>query len=188
MTNKLKPRLWIVPVLMTAVAFGQGGRFAGGGASANSGTPTFTPPTAEQLATGQATMIARFLRLDSAATTSLVNALAGASGPLTSEQTALASLATQLRTDSAAVSGGIAGGGAPSTSAVDSDNAKIYDTKAAAAVAVVADLKSMGLWASLSANQQNAVVRMVLGGGPGFGGPGFGPRGRFARPAPASGN
>ena len=182
----MKLRLLIVPVLMTAVAFGQGGRFAGG-ANANSGNaPTFTPPTPEQLATGQATMIARFLRLDSAATTSLVNALAGASGPLTSEQTTLASLATQLRTDSAAVLSGIAGGGAPSTSAVDSDNAKIYDTKAAAAVAVVADLKSMGLWAGLTAKQQNGVVQMVLGGGPGFGGPGFGPRGRFARPAPAS--
>lgn len=184
----MKLRFLIVPVLMAAVAFGQG-RFGAGGANTNSGTPpTFTPPTAEQLATGQATTIARFLRLDSAMTTSLVNALAStSSSPLTVEETTLASVNAQLKTDSAAVLSGIAGGGTPSTSAVDTDNAKIYGAKATAAEAVVLALKTLGLWAGLSANQQNGVVLLVLGGGPGFGGPGF-PRGRFARPAPASSN
>jgi hypothetical protein len=129
-------------------------------------------------------MIARALRLDSAATTSLVTALAGSSGPLTTEETTLASLRTQLSTDSAAVVSGIGGGGNPNTAAVEADNAKIYNAKAVAAAAVVADLKASGLWAGLSANQQNGVVRLVLSGGPGFGGP----RGRFARPAPSTGN
>jgi hypothetical protein len=179
----MKLRFLIVPVLMTGAAFGQGP----GSPRGNAGTPP-TPPTAEQLATGRATMIARFLRLDSAATTSLVNALAGASGPLTTAETTLVTLTTQLRTDSKAVATAIAGGTTANTAAVDADNAKIYDAKAAAAVAVVADLKSMGLWAGLTANQQNGVVQLLLGGGQGFGGPGFGPRGRFTRPAPASGN
>jgi hypothetical protein len=169
-------------MLIAPVAFAQGP--GGPGPRGNAGS-TFTPPTPEQLATGQATMIARFLRLDTAATSSLVSALAGASGPLTTEETTLTALRTQLQTDTTAVVTAIVGGGTPSTSAVDADNAKIYDTKAAAAAAVVMQLKSLALWAGLTSRQQTGIVQMILGGpGPGFG-PGFG-RGRFARTGPAS--
>jgi hypothetical protein len=186
----MKLRFLIIPALMATVLLAQAPPSRRGYASGGTSKGTYTPPTAEQLATAQATMIARFLRLDSANTTTLVTALVGTStSPLWAEETALLGYATTLNSDSAKVVSDIAGGSSTTKDAgdVNTDNSNIYDARVTAAAAVVNELNVV-MKLGISGNQLNGVIQMVLGGGPG-GGPGFGPRGgMFRAPRPSTGN
>jgi type IV secretory pathway VirJ component len=172
----MKLRLLIIPALMATALFAQGpggprrGNASGTGTS--TGTTTHTPPTAAQLAANQLTTIARYLKLDSAQTSALTASSLVA--VLTTEETTLQGYAATLKTARTAHVASIVAG-APSTSAestIESTNASILATRAAAAVQVLQALPGLGI--TVTSAQAAGLAQLLTGGG-GFGG-GFGGR------------
>jgi hypothetical protein len=176
-TTNMRLRLLIIPALMATALFAQGPGGPGGfGPRRDSagGAGTHTPPTAAQLAASQLTMIARYLRLDSAQTSTLTATTDPLVAALTTEETALQGYAATLKTAHTALVASIVAG-APSTSAegtIEMTNASILSTRATAAALVLQTLPSLGI--AVSTTQATGLAQMLSGGG-GFPG-GFGRR------------
>ena len=166
----MKLRLLIIPVLMATALFAQGpGGFGGRrGQAGGTGTPP-APPTAEQLATREVNMISTVLRLTTAQSSALLAALAGASGPLTMEQTTLQGNAAALKAAWTTANSTIAGAGTPDLTTINGLNAANLAARATAAAAVLKAVSALSV--TVTANQQTMLIRMLVNGG--GGGPGF---------------
>jgi hypothetical protein len=125
-------------------------------------------------------MIAAALRLTPAQSSALTGDAAVVAA-LTAEQTTLQGNAATLQADWATANAAIAGGAVPDFTAIEGLNHANLTARATAAVAVLKALPGLGI--TLTTNQQNGLVRLMVdgGGGPrGFGGPGgFGGGRRF---------
>lgn len=170
----MKLRLLIIPALMATALFAQGpGGFRRNGTNNGPSTPP-TPPTPEQAATRQANMISSFAKLTSSQSSAFVTAMACATAvscPLTAEQTTLQGNAASLKADYATLAGDVAN----SPDSVANDAAAVngvellnLQARATAAVAVLQELATLKV--TLTANQQTALVNMLVRGGGGFGG------------------
>jgi len=113
--------------------------------------------------------------LDSAQTSTLTASSDPLVAALTTEETALQGYAATLKTAHTALVASIVAG-TPSASAestIESTNASILSTRAAAAAQVLQALPGLGI--TVSTSQAPGLVQLLLGGG-GFPGGGFGRR------------
>jgi hypothetical protein len=118
-------------------------------------------------------MLAGFLRLDAAQTTTLL--MSPLLGQLTNEQTTLQGNAATLKTDWATAEAAIAAGGAPpDLSGIEGLNHIDLAARVTAAGQVLTEVKALGV--TLTANQQTALINMFVRGGGGPGGFRSGPR------------
>ena len=153
--------------------------FGGRRGNATPGPHTFTPPTAPQLAAGQLTHIARFLKLDSAATSKLTGD-AVLVADFEAQQTTHQKNATALSAAYAALAADLAPGGNAADSVkqegiINTANSSNLAAGIAVAQAVLAELPHLGI--TVTAAQATGVARMLIGGG------GGGPFGGFGPPA-----
>jgi hypothetical protein len=124
-----------------------------------------TPPTAAQLAANELTMVARFLKLDSA----LTSALTGDTGlvaDLTTEQTTLQANATTISAAYKALATDVAAGKTADETAkeatIETTNNLSLQARVTAAGQVLSALPSLGI--SVSSTQAASVTRMLIGG------------------------
>jgi hypothetical protein len=171
----MRLRLLIIPALMATALFAQGpGGFRRGQANGtNAPTTTPTPPTPTQAATRQLNLIAGFLRLDAAQTTTLL--ASSLLGQLTTEETTLLGNAATLKSDWATVDAAIAANPmtVPDLTAIEGLNAADLSARVTAAGQVLVEVKNLGV--TLTSNQQTGLINLLVRGG-GLGGFRGGPR------------
>jgi hypothetical protein len=167
LTKSLKWSFLIVATLTATSVFAQGpGGF--GDHRPNGGGPqgtSRTPPSAAQLAANELTMVARFLRLDSA----LTSALTGDTGlvaDLTTEQTTLQTNAATISAAYKALATDVAAGKtadeAVQETTIETTNNLGVQTRVTAAGQVLSALPGLGI--SLSSTQAANLARMLIGG------------------------
>jgi hypothetical protein len=165
--KSVKCSFLIVPMLMATSMFAQGsGGFGdrrpdGGGTR---GTPR-TPPTAAQLAAQELTMVARFLKLDSA----LTSALTGDTGlvaDLITEQTTLQTNAATVRAAFKALATDVAAGKTADEAAQDTTIETMNNLNLRARVTAAGQVLSAlpGLGISVSSTQAARLAQMLIGG------------------------
>jgi hypothetical protein len=173
----MKRKFLIVPALMAGALLAQDPGPRRGAA----GTGTHTPPTAAQMAANELTMIARYLKLDSADTTKLTGSTALVAD-IESEQATLQANAATLKTAYTALATDIATSNtkdvATQVSTIETTTASSLAARVKAAGLVVAALPGLAFATAPTPAQLTGVAQMLVGGGfGGFGGPrgGFGP-------------
>jgi hypothetical protein len=171
----------VIPVLMGTVLLAQdpgappsvGGRRG----NATSAPHTFTPPTAAQLAAGQLTNIARYLKLDFLATSKLTGD-ATLVADIETEQTTRQKNATALSAARTALAADLAPGGnaadiVKQETIINTANSSNLAAGIAAAQTVLAELPHLGI--TVTSAQATGIAQMLIGGG-------FGPIGGFGPP------
>jgi hypothetical protein len=167
LAKSLKRSSLIIPMLMAASVFAQGpGGFGdhwpnGGGTR---GIPR-TPPTAAQLAAHELTMVARFLKLDSA----LTSALTGDTGlvaDLTTEQTTLQTNAASIRAAFKALATDVAAGKTADEAVQETTIETMNNLDLQAHVTAAGQLLSAlpGLGINVSSTQAASLAQMLIGG------------------------
>jgi hypothetical protein len=167
LTKSLKWSFLIVATLMATSVFAQGpGGFGdhrpdGGGPRGASRTP----PSAAQLAANELTMVARFLRLDSA----LTSALTGDTGlvaDLTTEQTTLqtnaATISAAYKALATAVTANKPADETTLEATIESTNNLSLQARVTAAGQVLGALPGLGI--NVSSTQAASLARMLIGG------------------------
>jgi hypothetical protein len=174
----MKLKLLIIPALMTTALLAQGP--GGPGGPRRAAASTHTPPTAAQMAANELTMIARYLKLDSAQTSSLTGNSALVTD-IEAEQAGLTSAGTALKTAYGNLATAVSGGTSPTAAetAIATASASSLAARVAAAGQVLTALKGLGI--TLTTAQETGVAQLLIRGG-GFGGGFGGPRGGFGPP------
>jgi len=175
----MKLRFLIIPALMASALLAQG---PGGPRRGSATTGTRTPPTAAQLAANELTMVARYLKLDSADTTKLTGDT-GLVAAVEAEQATLQTNAATLKTAYAALATDIATNitkDIPTqVGTIETTTASNLAARVKAAGVIVAALPSLAFATAPTTAQLTGVAHMLIGSGfGGFGGPrgGFGGR------------
>jgi hypothetical protein len=166
LTRSLKWSVAIIPALMATSVLAQGpGGFGGRRPDGvTRGTPR-TPPTAAELAANELTLIARFLKLDSA----LTSALTGDTGlvaDLTTEQTTLQTDAATIRAADKALAADVAAGNttdeAVQEATIETTTEVGLQARVTAAGQVLSALPGLGI--SVSPAQAARLAQMLIGG------------------------
>jgi hypothetical protein len=160
----MKVRFLVVTALISVTVFAQGPGGRGFGGPRNAAGKG-TPPTPAQLAANQLTMIARYLKLDSAQTsaltgdTALVSEVETAQGVLQSNATTLKTAYSSLAADIAA---GNTGDEAKQESTIETTDAAGLQARATLAAQILAALPGLGI--TTTSTQQAGVAQMLVRG------------------------